>query len=158
VSALEHSPLEPGDYEVAQPQPSLMLKDAILKWYDVAPPDEPVPLAIRALARRCLRDGAKDGTLGVEEGLGFIVLHRCDEELYVLHVSTWDDEHELSETLWAKSGEDVLFRPCPGDTPHRVEEFVATAHEREAWSAYLRSARDEAARRAYLRDSYAGVV
>src|SRR5262245_22231054 len=104
MSALQHSPVEPGhrhDYKVAEPQPSLMLKDAILKWYDIAPPDEPVPLAVRALARRCLRDAAKDGTLGVEDGLGFVVLHRCGDDFYFLLVSTWCNENELWETVWA---------------------------------------------------------
>ena len=40
----------------ARPEPSLALGDTVLKWYDVAPDDAPVPLAIRALARRSLRD------------------------------------------------------------------------------------------------------
>jgi hypothetical protein len=159
MSALEQSVRA---YRVAEPQPSLMLKAAILKWYDVAPPDEPVPLAIRALARRCLRDGAKDGTLAVEDGLGLVVLHRCAEELYVLSVSTWRDANELDETVWAKSREDVLFHPWPDDEPRRaaygVSELGAFPHEQEAWKTYLRSAQDDAARHVYLRDCYSGLV
>jgi hypothetical protein len=164
MSALEHSWVEPAqrhDDEVAEPRPSLMLKEAILKWYDVAPPDEPVPLAIRALARRCLRDGTKDGTLGVEKGLGFVVLHRCADDLYVLAVSTWRDEDELEETVWAKSRADVLFHPWSNDDacrPYRVSELGAFPHEQESWRTYLRSAKDEAARHAYLRDCYSGLV
>jgi hypothetical protein len=154
VSALEQSLV---DEKVAEPQPSLMLGGAILKWYDVAPPDEPVPLAVRALARRSLRDATKDGTLGIEDGLGFIVLQRCEDDAYVLHVSTWLDESERRETVWAKCGEDVFFRPAPGGE-HDGSQPRALAHEREAWTRYLRSARDDAARREYLRDCYSGLV
>jgi hypothetical protein len=165
MSALEHTLVEPGggnEYRVAEPQPSLMLKDAILKWYDIAPPDEPVPLAIRALARRCLRDGTKDGTLGVEDGLGFVALQRGADDLYVLSVSTWRDTDELDETIWAKSRDDVLFHPWADDEPRRAEyrssELGAFPHEHEAWKAYLRSAQDETARHTYLRDCYSGLV
>ena len=66
MSALEHD-VEPGyrhDAKVATPQPSIMLGDAILKWYDIAPAETPVPIAVRALARRCLRDGVKTGGSG----------------------------------------------------------------------------------------------
>ena len=63
-----------------------MLGDALLKWYDIAPQETPVPLAIRALARRCLRDASKAGTLGVEDGLGFVILHRCGADFYFLLV------------------------------------------------------------------------
>jgi hypothetical protein len=165
MTALEHTLDDPSrrhEYRIAEPQPSLMLKDAILKWYDVAPPDEPVPLAIRALARRCLRDATKDGTLGVEDGLGFIALHRCDDDLYVLSVSTWRDANELEETVWAKSREDVLFHPWPADEPRRaayaVSELGAFPHEHEAWKTYLQSSQDEPARHTYLRDCYSGLV
>ena len=80
-----------------------MLGDALLKWYDIAPHETPVPLAIRALARRCLRDATKAGTLGVEDGLGFVILHRCGGDFYFLLVSTWRNENELWESVWAKS-------------------------------------------------------
>ncbi|HEY5872805.1 MAG TPA: hypothetical protein VIT46_06165 [Gaiellaceae bacterium] len=149
--------------KVAAPQPSLMLGDALLKWYDIAPQDSPVPLAIRALARRCLRDARKSGTLGIEEGLGFVILHRCGADFYFLLVSTWRNENELWETVWAKCGPaDVFFHPWESAGTHRptfcVWELGAVAHEREAWTRFLTSARDDAARRAYLRDLYAGAV
>jgi hypothetical protein len=156
--AYRHNPKE------AAPQPSLMLGESILKWYDIAPNDAPVPLATRALARRCLRDAHKAGTLGVGEGgLGFVILHRCDDAFYFLIVSTWRNENELWETVWAKRDEsDVFFHPWSSSGTHRptfcVWELGAVGHEREAWTRYLYSARDEAARRAYLRDSYAGAV
>jgi hypothetical protein len=166
VSALEQHLADHGDGHVrklAEPQPSIMLGDAVLKWYDIAPLDAPVPLAIRALARRCLRDARKAGTLDVGDELGFVILHRCDEDFYFLLVSTWRNENELWETVWAKCGEaDVFFHPWPSDGAHRptfcVWELGAVAHERDAWTEYLHSARDDAARRAYLRWSFQGTV
>ena len=97
--------------KVAAPQPSLMLGDALLKWYDIAPHETPVPLAIRALARRCLAGRAQGGTLGVEDGLGFVILHRCGGDFYFLLVSTWRNENELWETVWAKRDDDDVFQP-----------------------------------------------
>ena len=165
MSALEHH-VESGyrhDTKMATPQPSIMLGDAILKWYDIAPADSPVPLAIRALARRCLRDGVKTGTLDVDAGLGFVILHRCGESFYFLLVSTWRNENELWETVWAKPDDgEVFFHPWALEGAHRptfcVWELGAVAHERLAWTSFLRSPRDDAARRAYLRDCFEGTV
>ena len=165
MSALEQHVVEPAyrhDEKLAASQPSIMLGDAILKWYDIGPIDEPVPLAIRALARRCLRDATKSGVLEVEDGLGFVILHRCGDDFYFLLVSTWRNENELWETVWAKRGDEVLFQPWPTEGTHRptfcVWELGAVSHEREAWTRFLRSARDEGAKRAYLRDCYSGLV
>lgn len=165
MSALEQS-VEQGpshDAKVATPQPSIMLGEAILKWYDVARPETPVPIAVRALARRCLRDAVKDGTLCVEDELGFVILHRCEDDFYFLLVSTWRNENELWESVWAKDGPGaVFFRPFESEGTHRptfcVWELGAVAHERSAWTRFLRSARDRDARLAYLRDSYRGLV
>ncbi len=166
MSALEQDATTP-EYrhrrKVATPQPSIMLGDAILKWYDIAPAEAPVPIALRALARRCLRDSAKAGTLGVEDGLGFVILHRCEDDFYFLLVSSWRNDNELWETVWAKCGDaDVFFHPWPSGGTHRptfcVWELGAVGHERDAWSEYLCSARDESARRTYLRSCYAGAV
>ncbi len=166
MSAVEHASVA-ADYrhaeKIAQPEPSLALGDTLLKWYDVAPDDEPVPLAIRAVARRCLRDAARAGELGALGELGFVILHRCGEDFYVLLVCTWRNENELWETVWAKNGEgDVLFRPWPSEDAHRptfcVWELGPVAHEREAWTRYLLSDRDERARQEYLRDCYSGLV
>ena len=166
MSALEAVGVTP-EYEhvekFATSEPSLALGASVLKWYDIAPDDAPVPLAIRALARRNLRDGLRDGTLTDLGDLGFVILHRCGESFYFLLVSTWRNENELWETVWAKNGDDdVFFRPWPLDGAHRptfcVWELGAVAHERDAWARYLRSSRDEPAKHAYLRDCHTGVV
>jgi hypothetical protein len=153
MSALEQSVSVTPEYrhveKVVTPEPSLALERTILKWYDIAPDDAPVPLAIRALARRNLRDAAHDRALGDLGDLGFVVLHRCGEDFYFLLLCTW------------RTG-DVFFRPWPADAAHRptfcVWELGALCHERDAWGEYLHSARDESARKTYLRSTYQGVV
>jgi hypothetical protein len=166
VSALEQSAVTP-EYrhvdKIAHAEPSLALGDTVLKWYDVARDEAPVPLAIRALARRCLRDAWRDGELGDLGDLGFVILHRCGEDFHFLLVCTWRNENELWQTVWAKDGStDVLFRPWATEGAHRptfcVWELGAVVHEREAWTRYLVSRRDAAAGQAYLRDTYSGLV
>ncbi len=149
--------------KVARPEPGLTLGETTLKWYDIAPDDAPVPLVVRALARRNLRDACKTGALGDLGELGFVILHRCGDDFYFLLVCTWRNDNELWETVWAKTGEDdVAFRPWPVGTEHHptycVWELGAVRHEQEAWTRLLSSARDEAARRAYLVDCYSGLV
>jgi hypothetical protein len=146
-----------------QPAPGLSLGKSVLKWYDLAPDEEPVPLAIRVLARRNLRDAASSGALTLAGDLGFVILHRCGEDFYFLLVCTWHNDNELWETVWAKTGErDPSFKPWPREGTHVptfcVWELGAVDHERRAWSEYLGSGRDDAARRAYLTTCYSGVA
>jgi hypothetical protein len=115
------------------------------------------------LARRNLRDAAKSGALELDEELGFVILHRCGESFYFLLVCTWRNDNELWETVWAKPGDgDVSFKPWPRDGSHVptfcVWELAAVGHERLAWSEYLLSARDDGARRVYVRSSYEGIA
>jgi hypothetical protein len=149
--------------KLIRPEAGLRLGEAVLKWYDLAPTDAPVPLAIRALARRNLRDGSKAGELALTDELGFVILHRCGESFYFLLVSTWRNDNELWETVWAKDGDGhVKFEPWPLVGSHRpafcVWELGVVCHEQQAWSRFLRAPRDESARRTYLADSFAGDV
>jgi hypothetical protein len=167
MSALEELGDVSADYEhiskVVRPEASLTLGGTVLKWYDIAPADAPVPLFVRALARRNLRDASKSGTLGLSGELGFVILHRCGEAFYFLLVSTWRNENEVWETVWAKDDDRAsAFRPWPIEGTHRptfcVWELGAVSHEARAWSEYLRSSRGEAARQEYLCDSFQGEV
>ena len=149
--------------KLARPAPSVALGDAVLKWYDIAPADEPVTDTIRALARRGLADAVRFGELRLGETLGFVILHRCGDGFHFLLVSTWQNDNELWETVWAKDGpDDPEFHPWPLEGSHRptfcVWELGAVAHERLAWSRYLLSGRDDEARGDYLRDAFEGVV
>jgi hypothetical protein len=167
MTALEHEASVTADYrhleKLVSSETSLALGGTILKWYEIAPDEAPVPLALRALARRNLRDAWRDGTLGALGELGFVILHRCGEDFYFLLLCSWRNENELWETVWAKNGaSDVFFRPWVVDGAHRptfcVWELGAVCHERNAWSEYLHSAHDERARTSYLRSTYEGIV
>ena len=167
MSVLERLGHVAADYvhvtKLARPGPRLVLADAVLKWYDIAPADAPVPLELRTLARAALAEASDEGRLGLSGDLGFVILHRCGPSFYFLLVSTWRNDNELWETVWAKDGDDDPgFRPWPVDGAHRptfcVWELGAVCHEQLAWSRYLRSRRDEAAKEAYLRTSYEGPV
>ena len=148
----------------AQPATSIGLGDAVLKWYDVARPDDPVPDDVRALARRALDDAARVGELRLGDGLGFVILHRCGSEgFHFLLVQTWRNDNELWQTVWARHDDaDPGFRPWVVEDGHRptfcVWELGVVAHERLAWAAYLAMERDAAARRTYLGDVFEGPV
>ena len=149
--------------KLVQPASTVALGDAVLKWYDIAPRGEPVTEHVRTLARRGLADAVRLGELRLGEALGFVVLHRCGAGFHFLLVSTWQNDNELWETVWAKDGDDdPEFHPWPLEGSHRptfcVWELGAVAHERLAWSQYLLSARDGEARRSYLRDAFEGLV
>ena len=149
--------------KLIQPAQTLELGDAILKWYDIAPEEGPIPPELRELARRNLQWAAQSGALDLSGDLGFAILHRCGESFYFLLISTWRNDNELWETVWAKNGdEQPTFDPWPVEGAHRptfcVWELGAVWHEQQAWSAYLRSERDETAKQAYLRDAYEGAV
>jgi len=141
----------------------LELGDALLKWYDIAPAGAPVPVEIRELARGALAAASTAGALLLPGDLGFVILHRCGTGFYFLLVTTWRNDNELWETVWAKAGEDdATFRPWPVAGTHRptfcVWELGAVWHEQQAWSRYLRSPRDAAAGQAYLESCYEGAV
>ena len=150
--------------KLVEPASTVALGDAVLKWYDVARPDDPVPDDVRALARRALDDAARVDELRLGDGLGFAILHRCGSGgFHFLLVQTWRNDNELWQTVWAKHDDaDPGFRPWVVEDGHRptfcVWELGVVAHERLAWAAYLGSERDAAARRTYLGDVFEGPV
>ena len=149
-------------YKRIQSAPCVEVGDTTLKWYDLAPADAPIPDEVRELARRDLQAAAEDDTLGLSEELGFVILHRCGRSFYFLLVSTWRNDNELWETVWAKTDDAEGFHPWPLEGSHRptfcVWELGAVWHEQQAWSRFLRTERGEEDREAYLRDSGAGAV
>ncbi len=92
-----------------------------------------------------------------------MILHRCRDGFHFLLVATWQNANELWETVWAKDGDDdPEFHPWPLHGSHRptfcVWELGVVAAERKSWTRFLRSARDDEARRDYLRDTFEGEV
>lgn len=143
------------------PGDDLALPGARLKWYALRPVGDAVPSALEARARALLAAEAAAGSLELGYGLGFVVLHASDPLAYLI-VGAWRDNQELWETLYVRDPRrgDGFRRADPGvDAPTLcVWELAPVWHERGAWVRYLRSARDEAAKRAWLADRLSGEV
>ena len=84
----------------ATPGRSVSLGDAVLKWYDVARREAPIPDEVGDLARLGLAEAARLGELRLGDALGFVILHRCGEDFYFLIVSSWLNVNELWQTVW----------------------------------------------------------
>ena len=156
----------PEDYEhhpkVVYPADGLAVPGAYLKWYDISRSDAEIPPATREAARDFLRSQTSTGALVLRDELGFVLLHRCGESCYFLIVCTWREHNEMWQTVYQRDGDGPFEEPLSTQDQHRptqcVWELGATTHERVAWSDYLRSGHDEAAKRAYLADVFAGEV
>jgi hypothetical protein len=141
----------------ATPREGTVVGDSQLKWINVAPPETPVPAEIEALARNFL------GNAEISVGLGFVILHRCGESFYFLLVSTWCNENELWETVYAKaSAAETDFKLFTFDSSHRgtfcVWELGVVWHEQQAWKRLLLSKRAPEDVAIYLNDLHEGFV
>ena len=164
---LEHAGHVRADYthgpKLVRPGSMLVVGEAVLKWYEIAPVEAPVAPGIRELAYDAVCRGSRSGELELSGDLGFVILHRCGQSFYFLLVCTWRNDNELWETVWAKDGaESPAFEPWPVEGTHRptfcVWELGAVCHEQRAWSRYLRSTRDAEARQEYLLETFSGEV
>ncbi len=140
----------------------LALPMAYLKWYDIRRREDALSPAVIAESRVFLRAEFMVGRLPIDGHLGFVEAHRCGATLLLL-VFTWNNENELWETAYSKdlTTSDTFLPFEPRNGSHRamncVWELAPIWHERQAWTRYLLSPRDDAAKRAYLADRYAGV-
>ncbi|HEY3011032.1 MAG TPA: hypothetical protein VGJ63_23660 [Micromonosporaceae bacterium] len=155
-----------GDYvhvtKRITPRSPLTLPAAYLKWYDLCREDQEIPADIDAEARDFIAGEAAAGRLPIAGDLGFVVNHLSGEHVYLLLVFTWRSNNEMWESVYYKDVRDGgPFRIGPQGT-HRgmicVWEFGAVAHEQLAWTRYLRSARDEAAKREYAESQFSGTI
>ena len=141
----------------ASPRKGIALGTSRLKWSNIAPADSPVPKDIERLARDYLKD------VRVAGDLGFVILHRCGEAFYFLLVSTWRNENELWESVYAKTNADEPdFKPFIVETAHRgtfcVWELGVVWHEQKAWKRFLTSKRATVDATRYLNDRFEGSV
>ena len=144
------------------PQTALVLPDAYLKWYDLSRADQSINAESDAEAREFLGAETTAGRLPISGDLGFVIHHLSGEHILLLLVFTWRSNNEMWETTYFKDmREDGPFRLAPQDT-HRgmmcVWEFGAVAHEHEAWTRFLRSERDEAAKWTYVQSQLSGTI
>ncbi len=143
--------------KLAVPRGGLVVSRSRLKWSNIASFETPVPAEIEVLARNCLKDASISGNLG------FVILHRCGESFYFLLVSTWRNENELWETVYAKANAaETGFKLFTFDSSHRgtfcIWELGVVWHEQKAWKRFLRSMRGPEDVANYLDDRYEGPV
>ncbi len=157
--------VDPGYRHVTKmitPASPLILPDAYLKWYDLCREDQTISPAADAEARAFVTAETAAGRLPISGDLGFVIHHLSGDHIHLLLVFTWRGNNEMWESAYAR--DDHAARPYELTSldSHRgamcVWEFGAIAHEHVAWTAYLRSARDETAKRAYLATQYAGPI
>ena len=156
----------PTDYrhvpKLVTPSDDLVLPNAQLKWYDVNEPGRQIADSTRSMARAFVASETDAGSLGIAGELGFVIHHLCGDSFFFLIVCTWRNVNEMWETLYARDAADGgPFRLVPQGSHMEVIcvwELGAVLHEQRAWTRYLRSARDEQAKLAYLEDRFSGTV
>jgi hypothetical protein len=145
---------------VVAPNRPLELPGAVLKWYEVRPPQLIIPLSLIRETRQFLEREASAGRLDLGNGLGFVLLHYTEKFIYLV-VCPWKDANEIWETQYIRENrQSAEFRKINlgVDGPTLcLWELAPVWHEREAWAQYLRSQRDEAAKRTYLSDQCSGL-
>jgi hypothetical protein len=123
------------------------LPGGLLKFYEIAPADMPVPPEVATAARAAVA-GIAEGLRG--DDLGFVILHRCGASFYFLLVSVWRGANELWEAVWYLTPAgfapfDPAYPPAGAARPtFCVWELGVVAFEAQAWSAFLRSPRGAA--------------
>ncbi len=147
------------DCVIAPNRPAL-LPGAILKWYEVRPPNLVIPYPLIREARQFIEREAHAGRLDLGIGLGFVLLHYTEKLVYLL-ICPWKDTNEIWEIQYIKENREgtEFERINLGlDGPaFCVWEMTPIWHEREAWVRFLRSKRDNSAKRAYLEDQFSGL-
>jgi hypothetical protein len=147
--------------KVAEPGAGLSLAGGYLKWYEIRRPHVEMPPALIRESREFLQTETASDRLRLHNQLGFVELHHCTSVAFLL-VFTWNNDNEMWMTVYIKDLVDdsayQLFDVADGchRTTCCVWELAPVWHERQAWARYLRSARDEEARFAYLADSFSG--
>jgi hypothetical protein len=144
------------------PGTPLILPDTYLKWYDLRREDQAIDPAATERARIFLTEEITGGRLPISGDLGFVIHHLSGDDTHLLLVCTWRDNNEMWETTYVKdTRRDRVFGPM-AQTTHRgvicVWEFGVVAHEHEAWTRYLRSDRDTAAKRSYAESLCTGMI
>jgi hypothetical protein len=133
-----------------------------LKWYDIFFPDQPISPEQGREAREFLTAEMETKRLSLDSELGFVCLHHCRKVLLLL-VMTWRLTNEIWESVYVKQLDaDGGYQPIDFPTAHRgtycVWELGAVWHERNAWVRFLKSTRDDEAKRTYLGDCFSGSV
>ena len=161
------SPAYRHHQRLIEPGQPLQLGSGSLKWYVIRRPQSLLPDGLVQDTQAFLRAEVDAGRLDVSGQAGFVILHLADaadrpDSVALLLVSTWRYANELWESVYAQplDGTSDYRRVPRGDhaATYCVWELGAVWHERQAWSRYLDSARDDEAERAYMSDLFTGIV
>jgi hypothetical protein len=150
------------EWRVAEPREPLLLPNALFKWYHVYRAGVTVPAEMDADARAVIADAMAGGKWTPAYGLNFALIHLSTTHTFLI-AGVWRGHQELWERIYAKelATADPFTRidTTGEDTPGAcVWEYGVICHERMAWIRYLFSDRTEAAKRAWLADTYTGQV
>ncbi len=140
----------------------LNLPEASFKWYNLFPPQREISDEQINEAKSFIDSEIKNGTLKMENELGFIILHLAGEHLLLL-ITTWRKTNEMWESIYFKrAAQSKSYQPIKFDTDHKgtycVWELGIVWHERNAWVHFIESKRDEKAKLEYLNDLFSGMV
>jgi hypothetical protein len=141
-------------------RPNLVCPQAYFKWYDIYQPDAEISLEQREEARQFVV--AESDRLQLAQEMGFVLLHQTPTVL-LLMISVWRNTNEVWEAAYWKPIHTLInYQPVETENHIRptfcVWELAPVMHERNAWTRFLSSPRDERAKFEYINDSFGGLV
>lgn len=149
------------------PRAPFVAGGALLKFYHLEEPGEPVPPPLAEVARNWLAAWAAGA---LEPGdRGFVILHRCGADFHFLLPAIWRGANEVWEAVAYHHGDmtdfarfDPAYPPDGEGTPPRptfcVWELAIVAHEARAWSRCLSGDRGDVALADWRGDMLEGQV
>lgn len=155
----------PKTYEHRQkcvtPGKDLAIPSAYLKWYDIYPSDRTSSQELLQEGHAFVQSEVETGKLNIENQLGFVLLHSCDNVIFLI-VATWCNTNGLWKTVYSKDSlqkEGFALFPLSTHVPtFCVWEMGPVCHEQQAWVRYLLSERNEDAKVAYVNDRFSGLI
>lgn len=144
----------------AKPAAALVRPNIHLKWYTLAVPDRLHSDDEVARAQSVLACEIEGGRLGLRNEIGFVVQHRV-ATADIFYVCSWNGNNELWETHYYCPHDTGVFEIGRHGTkfPTFCVWVLSIVHyEMKAWSRYLSSSRDDAARLAYVHDQLDATV
>ncbi len=140
----------------------LNVPGASLKWYELYPQQTGITQKQKLEARAFLEAEVKTGRLKLEGDLGFVILHSTGDYLLLL-LTTWRNTNEMWESIYLKNiNHPESYSLLKFQNDHKgtycVWELGIVWHERNAWVRFIESARDSAAKEAYLLDRFSGMI
>jgi hypothetical protein len=150
------------EWRVAEPGEPLVLPQAVFKWYHVHREGQPVFGAMVAEARKIIVEAMAQADWSPSYGLNFALLHVSTAHAFLI-AGIWRGHQELWERIYAKDlaldGPFTRVATDGADAPAAcVWEMGVICHERMAWHRYLFSDRTDSDKRAWLEDTFTGLV